>query len=59
MVVAALEAMPEERLSEIFDTERGTTVDDRLQFYIIFHESYHAGQLEILHELALAEKAQD
>ena len=55
-VIAALEAMPAERLAEIHDAERGTTVEDRLTFYLIFHESYHAGQMEILHELALANK---
>ena len=55
-VIAALESMPVERLAEIHDAERGTTVEDRLTFYLIFHESYHAGQLEILHELALAHK---
>jgi uncharacterized damage-inducible protein DinB len=53
-VVAALEATPAERLAEIYDAERGTTVEDRLSFYVIFHESYHAGQLELLRELALA-----
>ncbi|MEZ4656317.1 MAG: DinB family protein [Caldilineaceae bacterium] len=56
LVVSALEKMAPEKLSEVFDAERGTTVDDRLQFYLIFHESYHAGQLEILRELALAEE---
>ncbi|MEZ4708010.1 MAG: DinB family protein [Caldilineaceae bacterium] len=56
MVVSALEKMPPEKLAEIYDAERGTTVDDRLQFYLIFHESYHAGQLELLRELALAER---
>lgn len=53
-LTAALQAMPAERLAEIYDAERGITVDDRLSFYIIFHESYHAGQLEILEELARA-----
>jgi len=53
-VVAALQAMPAQKLSEIFDAEKGTSVDDRLQFYMIFHESYHGGQLEILQELALS-----
>lgn len=56
MVVSALEKMAPEKLAEIYDAERGTTVDDRLQFYLIFHESYHAGQLELLRELALAER---
>lgn len=55
-VIAALEQMPTEKLTQIYDAERGTTVDDRLAFYLIFHESYHAGQLEILHELALASR---
>ena len=54
MVINALQKMPLEKLSEIYDAEKGTTVDDRLQFYLIFHESYHVGQLEILYELALA-----
>ena len=56
MVTSALEAMPTEKLNEIFDAEKGTTIDDRLQFYCIVHESLHAGQLEILYELALAGK---
>ena len=54
-IVAALEKMPSERLAELYDADNGVTVDDRLQFYLIFHESYHAGQLELLRELALAE----
>ena len=54
-IVAALEQMPPERLAAVYD-ERGRTVDDRLTFYVMFHESYHAGQLEPLRELALAGK---
>lgn len=53
-VIAAFEATSAEKLNELYDAEKGTTVDDRLQFYIIFHESYHAGQLELLQELAQA-----
>ena len=53
-VIAALEAMPTERLAEIIDPERGQTVEDRLAFYLVFHETYHAGQLEPLRELGLA-----
>ncbi len=53
-VIAALESMPADKLAEIYDAEKGTTIDDRLQFYLIFHESYHVGQLELLRELALA-----
>lgn len=55
-IIAALQTMSTEKLTEIYDAEKGTTVDDRLQFYLIFHESYHVGQLEILYELALAER---
>jgi len=55
-VIAALEAMPTEKLAEVYDAARGTTVDDHLSFYLIFHESYHAGQLELLQELALASR---
>lgn len=54
-IITALENMPSERLVELYDEEQGTTVDDRLAFYVMFHESYHAGQLEPLRELALAE----
>lgn len=55
-VIAALEALPAERLAEVYDAARGQTLEDRLTFYIIFHEAYHAGQLEPLRELALAAK---
>ncbi len=53
-LVAALDQVAPERLAAIHDVEKGTTVDDHLQFYLMFHESYHVGQLEILHELAVA-----
>ena len=55
-IVTAFENMPAGRLAEVYDEEQGTTVDDHLSFYVIFHESYHAGQLEPLRELALAGK---
>ncbi len=55
-VISALQSMPSEKLAEMYDQEQGTTVDDRLNFYLVFHEAYHAGQLEILRELALAHK---
>lgn len=54
LVIAALESMPPEKLATIHDAEKGTTIDDRLQFYVIFHEAYHVGQMELLRELALA-----
>ena len=53
-IISALEKMPEARLAEIIDEERGISVDDRLHFYLVFHESYHVGQLEPLRELALS-----
>ncbi len=53
-IVSALEELPSSRLMEVYDAEKGTTIEDRLSFYLIFHESYHAGQLEYLRELALA-----
>ena len=55
-VVSALQRMPPEKLAEVCDPENGTTVEERLNFYLVFHEAYHAGQLEILRELALAQK---
>ncbi len=53
-VVAALKAMPESRLEEVLDEEQGVTVDERLHFYLVFHEAFHVGQLEPLQELALS-----
>ena len=53
-VVAALEKMPESRLDEVWNEERDVTVDQQLHFYLVFHEAFHVGQLEPLHELALA-----
>lgn len=55
-LIAALEGMEESRLDEMYDEARGRTVEGQLTFYLIFHESYHAGQLEVLQELALAHK---
>ena len=56
VLISALESMPQERLGEIFDAESGTTIDERLNYYLVFHEAYHLGQLEVLQELALAGK---
>lgn len=55
-IAAALEEMPDERQAELIDAERAVTVGDRLSFYLMFHESFHTGQLEPLRELALAHK---
>ncbi|MGB3717079.1 MAG: DinB family protein [Candidatus Promineifilaceae bacterium] len=38
-------------LEEIHDEEHGTTIQDRLEF-LVWHETYHLGQLEILRQLA-------
>ena len=51
-IVAALQKMPPEKLTEVVDAENGITVDDRLRFYLIFHEAFHLGQVEILREMA-------
>lgn len=51
-VVSALEALPDGKLDEVFDAESGTTLGDRLEFYLIYHETTHIGMLEILQELA-------
>jgi uncharacterized damage-inducible protein DinB len=55
-VVKALESMPPAKLAAWYDEEKAITVGDRLDFYVVFHESYHAGQLELLRELALADQ---
>ena len=48
----AITDMPASRLDEILDEERGITVRQRVNFYLLFHEPYHIGQLEILQALA-------
>jgi uncharacterized damage-inducible protein DinB len=47
----ALQQVSEEALCEIYDDDRETTIQDRLEF-LIWHETYHLGQLEILRQLA-------
>jgi uncharacterized damage-inducible protein DinB len=47
----AIRDVTEESLAEIYDEERGNTVQEWLEF-LIWHESYHLGQLEILRQLA-------
>ena len=56
-IAAALEEMPESRLDEILDEERGVTVGQRLHFMLVYHEAYHVGQLEPLYELAIAKRS--
>jgi hypothetical protein len=55
-VIAVLEQVPPEKLAQVYDEKTGVTIGDRLDFYLVFHESFHAGQLEPLRELALAQK---
>jgi uncharacterized damage-inducible protein DinB len=50
-IIAILSEIPEERLAEIYDEERGTTIGDRIAG-LHWHETYHTGQLEILRQLA-------
>ena len=56
-IAAALEEMPESRLDEILDEERGVTVGQRLHFMLVYHEAYHGGQLEPLYEMATANRS--
>ena len=55
-MLTELGKMPLEKLDEIIDEENGTTVAQRLNFYLLFHEAYHIGQLELLQELILSHK---
>ena len=48
---AALEDVSEEQLAEILNPERGTTLDDYLDFQM-FHEALHLGELTLLRQLA-------
>jgi uncharacterized damage-inducible protein DinB len=50
----ALQTLSPDKLNEPYESHAGNTLDDYLQFYIIVHEAYHLGQLEILRELAVA-----
>jgi hypothetical protein len=50
-LVAAFEGDPQLDLDAIYDEERGRTVLDRIVF-LVWHETYHLGQLEILRQLA-------
>lgn len=47
----AIRDVSKESLAEIYDEEGGNTVQDWLEF-LIWHEAYHLGQLEILRQLA-------
>lgn len=47
----AIRSVSDGLLKEIHNEERGTTIQDRIEF-LIWHETYHLGQLEILRQLA-------
>ena len=48
------QSLSPEKLNELHESWAGKTLDDYLNFYVVVHEAYHLGQLEILRELALA-----
>jgi uncharacterized damage-inducible protein DinB len=50
-LTSALAAVTPEVLDAVYDAERGDTVGDRVEF-LIWHETYHVGQLEMLRQLA-------
>jgi uncharacterized damage-inducible protein DinB len=47
----AILSVSDDLLKEIHNEERGSTIQDRIEF-LIWHETYHLGQLEILRQLA-------
>ena len=47
----ALREASDELLETIHNEERGITIGDRVEF-LVWHETYHLGQLEILRQLA-------
>ena len=50
----AFQSLTPEKLNEPHKSHAGSSFDDYLHFYVVVHEAYHLGQLEILRELALA-----
>jgi hypothetical protein len=50
-LLKTLEVVPASLLDAVYDPERGHSVLDRLAF-LVWHETYHVGQLEILRQLA-------
>ena len=51
---AAFQALPSAKLYEAYESHAGESLDDYLQFYVVVHEAYHLGQIEVLREFALA-----
>lgn len=52
----AFQSLTSEKLNSPYESWAGNTLDDHLHFYVVVHEAMHLGQLEILRELALAQK---
>jgi len=50
-LTAALQQAPPDTLAALYSGERQQTVGDRVVF-MLWHETYHVGQLEILRQLA-------
>lgn len=55
-VIAGLEQMDDARLHTVINEERGLDVDNRLRFYIVFHEGLHLGQMQMLREFILSKR---
>ncbi len=51
LIETALQNMADAALEQIVDEEKGKTVGDRVE-WLAWHETYHAGQLELLRQLA-------
>ena len=50
-IEAGLRATSDDKMAEVVDTERNSTRDDHV-FFLYFHDTYHAGQTELLRQLA-------
>ena len=50
-VAAELGRVSPDELAALYDEERGHSVGDRIEF-LLWHETYHVGQLEYLRQLA-------
>ena len=48
----ALRSASADHFAKMHNKERQMTVNDMVRFYLMFHEAYHIGQLEVLKELA-------
>ena len=48
----ALRSASAEHYAKMYNEERQMTVNGMVRFYLLFHEPYHIGQIEIFQELA-------